>query len=99
MKLAIAAAHVLLGAVVLPVGRLMHLAVGLVVTVSDQVAGTLPAPRIARDRAPGTAQKVAFADKIVEINRGVDDLVIFGELADALELKRHLLGLEVNVVA
>src|ERR1700677_3933336 len=98
MKLAIAATHVLLGAVVFPVGRLMHLAVGLIVTVSDQVARTFPSARIARDRGPGTAQEIAFADKIVEIDRGVDDLVIFRELADALELERHLLGLEINIV-
>src|SRR5271169_7180410 len=54
MQLAGAAAEILLGSIVLPISRRMHLVERFVVSVRDQVARPLPSLRIARDRRPRT---------------------------------------------
>src|ERR1700676_4264093 len=79
MELAIAATDVLLGAVVFPVGRRVKVSEGLVMAIPNQVKGALPALRIARGRGPGTAQQVAFAYQIVEVDRRIYNLVIVGQ--------------------
>src|SRR5271163_3238427 len=63
MQFAIAAAEILLGSIVLPVRRRMHLVERLVVPVRNQVARPLPSARIARDCSPRAALHVAFADR------------------------------------
>src|SRR5258705_12749879 len=52
VQLAIAAAEILLGPIVLPIRRRMHFRKGLIVTIGYQIAGPLPSLRIARDRCP-----------------------------------------------
>src|SRR2546428_5988203 len=76
MELAIAASYVLLGAVELPIGGLMQFLEGLIMAVGDQVAGTLPSLRIAGHGGPRTAQQVAIARQIIQVNWCIDDFVV-----------------------
>src|SRR5437868_2516541 len=62
VQLAVAAAKILFGPIVLPIRRRMHFRKGLIVTIGYQIAWPLPSLWIARDRSPGTALQVAFAD-------------------------------------
>src|SRR5215472_17134911 len=55
MELAVAAADILLGAVKLPIGRLMQFGESRVMAVGDEIAGTFPSLRIARHCRPWTA--------------------------------------------
>src|SRR5208282_1332682 len=75
MQLAVAAAEILLGSIVVPVRRRMQFVERLVVTVGYKVAGPLPSSRIARHRRPRTALQIAFADQVVQVYRRIDDLV------------------------
>ena len=65
MEAAVAAADILFGAVVFPVGRFVHLPEGLVVAVRDEVTGTFPSARITRDGRPRAAQKITLADQVI----------------------------------
>src|SRR5205807_557387 len=85
---AVLAARIVPWSVLLPLDSLEQGVVGREDSVSEQVAGALPAVRVARDRTPRRARELAFAGQELLVDRRSEPPIsaLPRDLADDAEL-------------